>query len=113
MSSKLVSQPFVLESVTVVQVAVKPVVMVAIWPAVTVCVLVCPLQLMVTVVAAPPPLYALRLTSLRAVTKVKVWLVTPPPLNEALLLVRAPQGPEWYHWLVPQLMTLVGYCPLR
>jgi len=60
---KLTNHPFVLPSVTAVQTAVQPVLMVEICPAGTVaCLVVWPGQLIVTVELPEPPLYACRLT---------------------------------------------------
>ena len=42
----------------------------------------------------------------------KLALVRSDPLKPTLLVVKAPQGPEWYHWPVPQSTTPAGYCPL-
>jgi hypothetical protein len=113
MSSKFVFQPFVLPTVITPQVPLHPVVIVATTPAGTVCVFVVwPAQESVTVVEPEPPLYARMLTSTRGVTNVNVALVAPPLLNEALFVVKSPQGPEWYQLPVPQLMTPVGYWPL-
>ena len=40
-----------------------------------------------------------------------VALVCALVLKLTLLVVKAPQGAEWYHLLVPQSTTPVGYWP--
>ena len=74
--SKFVFQPLVLASVTGEQGPLHPVLIVATVPAATAdCLLVCPEQLIVTVVLPEPPLYACRLTKRYDERNVKLPLV--------------------------------------
>ena len=114
--SKFVSQPLVLAIVTGEQAAVHPVLIVAIVPAGTaICWLVCPEQLIVTVELPVPPLNAWRLTRRDVVgMNEKLALVRLLLLNEILFVVNRPNGPDRYQFVpVPQLMTPVGYCPVK
>ena len=45
-------------------------------------------------------------------TAVILIVVAVAVLNDTFLVASAPNGPEWYHLLVPQSMTPVGYWPL-
>ena len=113
-SSKFVSQLFELVSVTLLHVPVQLVVIVTSAPRATVCVTVgWPAHETVTVLEPLPPLKARKLISRRGVMEVNVALVTLGPLKPMFLVVNRPHGAEWYHWpLVPQSITLVGYCPV-
>ena len=111
MSSKLVSQPFVLLTVTVVQVALKPVVIVTTCPGAIDWALVWPLQLTVTMLATLPTLCARRLTRRRDAVNSNDWLKLPET-NDTLFVVKASMGRAWNHFPLPQSITPFGYWPL-
>ena len=104
-SSKFVSQPLVLPTVTVVQVAVHPVVMTArdagasVSPATGL-----PAHDSVMVDGAVPPLYAVTLDSTRGARNANTALVGPGAGYEMLFEAKRPQGPERYHAPDPQSM---------
>lgn len=77
-----------------------------------VCTVVWPGQLRVTVLGELPPLMMSSCSRMAGVTSLMLALVRLPPLNETLLLLSGPYGPESHQAPPPQSKTLLGYWPV-
>ena len=109
MLSKFVSQPFPLWTVTVVHVADQLSVSVLTSPEFTLKFRVgLPAQVIMTLFEAVPPLYATKLMGRRGWRNVKLAELIPGPLNDVLLVVNPPHGPEVNQFPVPQSISAAG-----